>query len=142
MIPKIFSRSTVRLTISSLVRDRAIIYVGKVRQVTMFRSFSQAHVKLVVGSQLQLDILVENEGRINAGPTMVDPKGIFGNVTINKTLIKNWQMYPINLDNVVSKELSQLPREGHKNIYHASSSDIFAPAFFHGEIPLNSLGLE
>ena len=139
MIPKIFSRSTVRLTISSLVRDRAIIYVGKVRQVTMFRSFSQAHVKLVVGSQLQLDILVENEGRINAGPTMVDPKGIFGNVTINKTLIKNWQMYPINLDNVVSKELSQLPREGHKNIYHASSSDIFAPAFFHGEIPLNSL---
>ncbi|PFX18824.1 Beta-galactosidase [Stylophora pistillata] len=140
MIPKVFLSSTIRLTISSLVRDRAIIYVGKIRQATMFRSFDQASVKLVVRSQPQLDILVENEGRINAFPKMVDPKGIFGNVTINGILIKNWQIYPINLGNVVSKELSHISGEGHENVHPASSSDAFAPAFFHGEIPLTSHG--
>ena len=142
VIPKTFAHSAVSLTISSLVRDRAIVYVGKIRQASMFRRFGQTSVRLVVGNHPQLDILVENAGRINVGPWMVDPKGIVGNVTINGTLIKNWQMYPINLDNVVSEASSfglyHLSRDGRNNDLSASG-DTFAPVFFHGEIPLNSL---
>ena len=69
----------------------------------MFRRWSQTSVMLQIGHNLQLDILVENTGRVNAGPRMVDPKGIVGNMTIGGTLLMNWQMYQINLGNVVSK---------------------------------------
>ena len=142
-IPKVFSQSSVKLTIASLMRDRAIVYVGKVRQATMFRRWSQSSVTLHVGLDLQLDILVENTGRINAGPRMVDPKGIVGNVTIGGTLLMNWQMYPINLGNVVSElpslKFSSLLQDGNKNV-PTKSDDTSAPSFFHGEIPLSPHG--
>ena len=102
-IPEAFSQSSVHLTIASLIHDRNIVYVGQVRQATMFRRWSQSSVMLQIGHGLQLDILVENTGRVNAGPRMVDPKGVVGNLTIGGTLLMNWQMYPINLGNVVSK---------------------------------------
>ena len=102
-IPKAFSQSSVNLTIASLVRDRAIVYLGKVCQATMFRRWSQSSTMLQIGQDLQLDILVENTGRVNACPRMVDSKGIVGNVTIGGTLLMNWQMYPINLGNVLSE---------------------------------------
>ena len=142
-IPKTFSQSSVTLTIASLVRDRAIIYVGKVRQATMFRRSGQASVTLHIGSFLQLDILVENTGRVNAGPRMVDPKGIVGNVTIDGTTLENWQIYPVNLENVVSEPaslaLSTRPRDNNKNDL-TESDNSFAPSFFHGEIPLTAPG--
>ncbi|KAJ7376851.1 Beta-galactosidase-1-like protein [Desmophyllum pertusum] len=142
-IPKTFSQSSATLTIASLVRDRAIVYVGKVRQATMFRRSGQSSVTLRIGISLQLDILVENTGRVNAGPRMVDPKGIVGNVTINGTLLRDWQMYPINLSNIVSEPaslgFSPHPLDGNNNVISASDNN-FAPSFFHGVIPLNSHG--
>ena len=142
-IPKAFSQSSVSLTIASLVRDRAIVYVGKVRQATMFRRWGQSSVMLHVGNLLQLDILVENTGRVNAGPRMVDPKGIVGNVTIGGTLLMNWQMYPIDLRNVVSDpaslEFSFLPQDKSNGALLASD-DTFVPSFFNGEIPLSPHG--
>ena len=142
-IPKAFSQSTVKLTITRLMRDRAIIYVGKVRQATMFRRWSQSSVTLHIGLDLQLDILVENTGRVNAGPRMVDPKGIVGNVTIGGTLLMNWQMYPINLRNVVSElpglKFSSLLQDANNNV-PTKSDNTFAPSFFHGEIPLSPHG--
>ena len=142
-IPKAFSQSSVSLTIASLVRDRAIVYVGKVRQATMFRRWGQSSVMLHVGNLLQLDILVENTGRVNAGPRMVDPKGIVGNVTIGGTLLMNWQMYPIDLRNVVSDpaslKFSFLPQDESDGA-HLASDDTFGPSFFHGEITLSPHG--
>ena len=142
-IPKAFSQSSVHLNIASLVRDRAIVYVGKVRQATMLRRWSQSSVLLHIEDFLQLDILVENTGRVNAGPRMVDPKGIVGNVTIDGTLLMNWHMYPINLRNVVSEPssltFSSLLQDESNNVPIASD-DTFAPSFYHGEIPLSPYG--
>ncbi len=39
-------------------------------------------------------ILVENQGRINAGSKMTDPKGILQNVTLNKEILTNWEVAP------------------------------------------------
>ena len=142
-IPKAFSQSSVHLNIASLVRDRAIVYVGKVRQATMLRRWSQSSVLLHIEDFLQLDILVENTGRVNAGPRMVDPKGIVGNVTIDGTLLMNWHMYPINLRNVVSEPssltFSSLLQDESNNVPIASD-DTFAPSFYHGEIPQSPYG--
>ena len=130
-IPKAFSQSSIHLTVASLIRYRNIVYVGQVRQATMFRRWNQSSVMLQIGHDLQLDILVENTGRVNAGPRMADPKGILGNVTIGGTLLMNWQMYPINLGNVVSKlpslKFSSLPEDGNNNV-PTTSDDTFAPS--------------
>ena len=138
-IPKAFSQSTVTLTITSLVRDRAIIYVGRIRQATMYRSPNQTSVTLHIGEILQLDILVENAGRINYGASIHDPKGIVGNVTINGNTLVNWQIYPINLTNVISDQMSLLPN-GNGNVLDPFALDNFAPSFFHGQIPPNPHG--
>ena len=141
-IPKKFSQSIVILDIPSLVRDRAIVFVGRVRQATMFRRGAQSSVSLRIGTLLQLDILVENMGRVNAGPSMVDPKGIFGNVTISGDLLTNWQMYPVDLRNVVSESFNlefsrrtPLSRDSRNDNGFSGSSSSFTPSFFHGEIP-------
>ena len=47
----------------------------------------------------QLDVLVENLGRVNFGPHFADRKGIVGNVMIgDRVLIGGWQMRPLSLE--------------------------------------------
>ena len=135
-IPPIFANSKVVLNISSLVRDRAIIYVGKIRQATMFRIPKQQTVTLNIGDKLKLDILVENMGRCNGG--FAEPKGILGNVTLNGSILMNWKIYSINLDNLLSDGFDfplylAESRNGLSNMYNS-----FAPSFFYGELSINS----
>ena len=141
-IPKKFASSDVVLDIPILPRDRAIFFVGNIRQATLFRATVQSRVNLRVKTSLQLDILVENMGRINAGLKLIDPKGIIGNVSINGTELTNWQMYPIDLQNFVSEFTSSgfsLPFP-EKNLDDSSGLiDTFSPSFYYGEIPLPSL---
>ena len=144
-IPKTFSQTSVILDIPSLVRDRAIVSVGNVRQATLFRRAAQSSVRLNVGTFLQLDILVENTGRINVGPSIVDPKGIIGNVTINGVVLKDWQLYPIELQNVVSEpfNLGFLPlSRGRNDNGFSGTANSFTPSFFHGEIPLRNASFD
>ena len=74
---------------------------------------------LVVEANDTLDILVHNEGRICYGTGTYlcslkhqiamtvndlfaginDMKGILGNVTLNKEILLNWQMFPLDLPN-------------------------------------------
>ena len=141
-IPKKFASSDVVLDIPSLPRDRAIFFVGNIRQATLFRATVQSSVNLRVKTSLQLDILVENMGRINAGFKMIDPKGIIGNVSINGTELTNWQMYPIDLQNFVSQFTSpgfSLPFLEKNSDDSSDSVDTLSPSFYYGEIPLPSL---
>lgn len=44
-----------------------------------------------------LDILVENQGRVNFGPDLMDRKGILGGVTLDEQYQYQWQVYPLPL---------------------------------------------
>ena len=135
-IPPRFAQSSVVMNISSLVRDRAIIYIGKVRQATMFRHPKYQTVTLNIGDMLQLDILVENMGRLNKG--IADPKGILGNVTLNGSILMNWQIYPIDLDNLFST-MFEFPIHPIKSrSVEFNTKNNFAPSFFYGEFSVNS----
>ena len=135
-IPLQFAQSNVILKVSSLVQDRAIVYVGKIRQATMYKSPKDQTAALIVGNVLQLDILVENMGRWN-GP-LPQPKGILGNVTLNDAILVNWEIYPINLDNLFSETdaFSQPLRPDTNDLVNMDNS--FAPSFFYGQFPVNS----
>ena len=68
---------------------------------------------------------MENQGHITGGSDMQDPKGIVGNVTINKETLTGWEMYPLNLNNLTGLE---------KPLIHSRSKagDAFTPTFYSG----------
>ena len=82
---------------------------------------------LTIGSILILYILVENQGHHTGSSEMQDPKGMVGNVTINKKILTSWEMYPLNLDNITGWER---PRT------HSTSKagEAFTPTFYSGFI--------
>ena len=43
--------------------------------------------------------MVENQGRINGGSKINDPKGIIQNVTLNGLMLVNWKMAPVHSGN-------------------------------------------
>ena len=73
----------------------------------------------IPSSGAQLDILVENMGRVNYGPGLADRKGITDAVLLGQQILYDWKIYPIRLDN-----LSTLPFTPVQN------TD--GPAFFRG----------
>ena len=138
-IPPRFAQSNVTLSFNKSIRDRGIIFVGEIRQATVFRRRDDQNVTLNIKDMLQLDILVENMGRGTVGS--VEPKGIIANVTINGTILTDWKIYPINLSNILSRNQSEFPFHlGGKTIdmLDVDKSQYFEPSFFFGEFPLNS----
>lgn len=57
------------------------------------------------GTELSLEILVENLGRINYGPKLGEHKGIMEGVLIDRRLVMDWSMVPIPLDNLTPDDL-------------------------------------
>jgi beta-galactosidase len=76
------------------LRDYGEVFVDGHRVATLDRRANQysAHIDVPVGGRL--DLLVENIGRINYGPELVNNrKGIIEPVTIDGTRIEQWSMY-------------------------------------------------
>jgi len=96
------------LTINGL-HDRAYVFGYQQLIGVLQRPFNNSiSINLPQGSSL--DILVENQGRVNYGPYINDPKGILEGVTINNQPIQNWYMYPLPLTDLSSLAFS--PRGG------------------------------
>ncbi|XP_015280560.1 PREDICTED: beta-galactosidase-1-like protein [Gekko japonicus] len=49
-----------------------------------------------------LDLLVENMGRINFGANVSDFKGLIHNVTLDSTTLRDWLIYPLDIDSTVA----------------------------------------
>ncbi|QJD98471.1 beta-galactosidase [Mucilaginibacter robiniae] len=77
------------------LRDYAIVYLNGKQIATLDRRLKQDSVMLnQVLSNTTLDILVENNGRINYGPFLADNRhGLTKSVTLNNTEVLNWKMY-------------------------------------------------
>jgi len=75
-------------------------------------------------------------GRCNGG--LAEPKGILGNVTLNGTILVNWLVYPINLDNLFSDAPDFRPHPIEDMNGFLNKDNSFAPSFFYGEFPVNS----
>jgi len=89
-----------------------------------------------------LEILVENQGRINYGYGMKgDFKGLVGNVTLNGTVLSNWTMFPVDFGRVAKLPhlLRHMPRERHSRLQNESRNEKglpFSPArVLVGEVP-------
>ncbi|KAJ5956161.1 hypothetical protein N7501_010440 [Penicillium viridicatum] len=80
-------------------RDRVLVYVNKSRVGVIDGTYASPRtvdVDLKEGDVL--DILVENLGRVNYGPEIVDQrKGIVGNVTVGASVLSKWAIYSLPL---------------------------------------------
>lgn len=86
------------------LRDYGLIYVNGERVGILDRRFKQDSLNMTLPKgKVALDILVENLGRINFGPYLLDnKKGITQSVTFNGKELKGWQMYSLPFNNKAS----------------------------------------
>ena len=94
--------------------DRAIVFVDGVKVGILYRNNPDENIILPqpTTSSFQLDILVENMGRVNYGPYMTYPCGIYGNIRLGYQALFGWDMYPLPLDKGITGDTSPTTASG------------------------------
>jgi beta-galactosidase len=93
-------RPPVALTIQD-VHDRAQVFLDGKLQGVLERAEPPASLQIEVPpGGAQLDILVENMGRINYGPHLLDRKGITQGVRLGNQFLYHWTIFPLPLDDL------------------------------------------
>ena len=109
------------------VRDMALLYQAGRPLGVLDRRRGERSIEIETAADAPLDLLVENLGRINYGPRMVDErKGLLGPVRFGGKPVLDWQMHRLPLD-----DLSPL---------RFAPGERAAPAFHRGRFVLDTLG--
>jgi beta-galactosidase len=111
------------------LRDYAQIFINGKRVGVLDRRLYQDSIKLDdVPKNATLDILVENNGRINYGPYLADNRhGITQKVTLNNAGLAGWQMF-------------RLPYSDLKAVKYAPQQGNNTPGFYKGVFMLKDVG--
>jgi beta-galactosidase len=122
--------ATGRVVITNL-RDYATVYVNGSRMAILDRHKRENSFKLEnVPANSTLDILVENNGRINYGPYLADNRqGITEKVTLDRVELKGWKMYQF--------PFVQTPQPKYQPI---STPGTLSPTLYHGTFDLSETG--
>jgi len=106
------------------LRDYAIVMLNGKPAGTLDRRLGQDSLTFVLpAGKVQLDILVENLGRINFGKYLLEnKKGITDKVLFAGAELKNWQMYGLPFSSVASIPF--------KTKYQADASPMIKKSFF------------
>nr|WP_207927397.1 beta-galactosidase family protein [Streptococcus catagoni] len=105
-------------------RDRAQVFVNEKKVSTQYQEEigEDIFIDLEEGTN-QLDILIENMGRVNYGPKLEAPsqsKGLGRGLMLDLHFVGDWQMYPLPLEQVDSIDYSKGWKEGQPSFYHYS----------------------
>lgn len=90
--------------------DRAQVFVQQKPVVTLYdrELLTEKELDVSFPRGAQLDILVENMGRVNFGPTLEEQrKGIDRCVQINGHMQNGWQQYPLPLEDIRRVDFSK-----------------------------------
>lgn len=95
------------LTVGEEVRDRAIVSVGGTVVGVLEREHHDRAIALppVTGT---LELLVEDQGRVDYGPRIGEPKGLIGGVAVDDAPLARWSASPIALDPLAPAALDVL----------------------------------
>lgn len=107
-----------RLTIAGL-RDRAQVFLDGRPLGVLDRNHPRRALQLDAPAGARLDILVENMGRVNFGPGLMDRKGILDGVLLGSRYLFGWEMFPLPM-----KDLSGL--------HFSPANRLDGPAFYRG----------
>jgi beta-galactosidase len=112
------------------LRDYATIYINGKQIGILDRRTKKDSIDLVnVPKNAVLDILVENNGRVNYGPFLADNRhGITKEVSLDGRPIENWQNYSLPFSDLNGRKYSK------KNVEKVQ------PALYRGHFNLNAVG--
>ena len=84
------------------LHDRAHIFINGalvgIRERSRRRD--EVNIALANGEKIRLDILVENMGRVNYGPKLLDKKGIVGGIRIGSRFHFGWKNYSLPMEDL------------------------------------------
>ncbi|XP_054847213.1 beta-galactosidase isoform X1 [Eublepharis macularius] len=103
-LPRNCSENTTLLTLFDGIHDRAYVSVNGVSQGVLSRR-DVLKLNITGNAGAYLDLLVENTGGVNFGRYNNDFKGLVSNITLGGEILTDWEMYPLDIDNVVSQGL-------------------------------------
>ncbi|MGI4750094.1 MAG: glycoside hydrolase family 35 protein [Janthinobacterium lividum] len=111
------------------LRDYATVFINGKMVTTLDRRLNQDSLQLQnIAPNSVLDILVENNGRINYGPFLNDNRqGITESVLLNGSELTGWKMYPF-------------PFEDLKRWNYTGKNSMGKPALYKGTFNLNETG--
>ncbi|XP_064911210.1 beta-galactosidase isoform X2 [Columba livia] len=84
------------------VHDRAYVSVDGIPQGVLERDKSLM-INITGKAGANLDILVENMGRVNFGRYNNDFKGLVSNLTLDQDTLVEWEIYPLDIDGAVNR---------------------------------------
>ena len=112
--------------------DRAQVFLGGTEIGVLHRDDDPRHsLPLTVPEDgAVLDLLVENQGRINYGPLLADRKGISGGVRLDKQYQFDWEIRPLPLTDLSALRFGtdQPEKAADGPSFHRFTLDIGAPA--------------
>jgi len=121
------------LTVGTEVRDRAIVSADGVVVGVLEREHHDRAITLppVTGT---LELLVEDQGRVDYGVRIGEPKGLIGGVSIDGVPVARWTASPLALDPIAPAAVTALAEAA------ASGGDVLAgPTFAAGSFDLDTV---
>lgn len=128
-LPRTLTEPTPLLSPLNGVHDRAYVSVNGEYQGLLERDITLA-MKVTGQAGDQLDILVENMGRVNFGTKINDHKGLVSDLILGEDVLTDWLIYSLDIDGAIA---NGWPHSGLENaIPSTASSD--GPMFYMGTL--------
>jgi len=112
----------------SALNDYAQIYVNQKLVGTLDRRLKQTSLPLDAPAGAMLDLLVENDGRVNSTRMMRHAaKGLPAGVTLDGQTLTNWQVFPLPMSDFHAVHFDRAPAAN-------------GPAFYRGRFQVQTIG--
>ncbi len=113
------------------VRDRAQVFVDGRPVGVLSRDAAERAIVLPAGRLLEL--LVEDQGRVNYGPRIGEWKGLIGPATLNGEPLERWSALPLPFDTV--EPVARALRDAADDVAGAVAGPVFLAATVEVEVP-------
>lgn len=82
------------------VRDRALVFLDHTPIGVLARDHHDRALALPADARGALEILVEDQGRVNYGPRIGEPKGLIGEVRLGGEPLRRWEVLTFDLASI------------------------------------------
>lgn len=123
------------------LNDYAMVYVNGRLAGTLNRTCDENQLSLNSDAAVnRIDILVENDGRINSTRMMRDAfKGLDGTVTLNGQPVYGWDVYPLPMAPDTIADAPGMPKAAHFTPRANLARAMAGPAFYRGTFTVHTI---
>ncbi len=110
------------------VRDRAQVFLNRQGIGVLARDHHDRSIALPVDARGRLELLVEDQGRVDYGPRLGEPKGLIGTAKANGEVLHGWETLPLDLTDIAP--VADALRSRSATTIAALAGPVFARASF------------